>query len=240
MQNKSRIVNDQYKIWASTYDKDKAEILKKDTGITLEEFTDRILENCHLKNGQKICEAGIGTGFISISVAKRIAGHCELFAIDISDSMIEKAKLHIRKESFQNIISLNKASAEHVPIKDGVFDLILCVFTIRHTNIRKTITEFIRVLKPGGRIVIVDLYAPKKWRCFPAKLFIPLFKLFFALNKKMKAENKSQLLTLDEWQDLITEIEGENIKIDVFPNIVEPYWKPGKLILTWTKIIQPV
>ena len=115
-----------------------------------------------------------------------------------------------------------KAWAEIIPAKDNFYDLIVCIFTIRHTNVKCAVREFIRILKSGGRIVIVDLYAPENWRPFQAKIFLPIIKLFFIFNKKRKAEKKSQLLTLNEWKDLVIKMEGENIKINEFPNISEP------------------
>jgi ubiquinone/menaquinone biosynthesis C-methylase UbiE len=93
-----------------------------------------------------------------------------------------------------------------------------------------------RVLKSGGRVVIVELYAPEKWRSLSGKIFMPIFlKLFFMHKKEMKAEKEPKLLTLKEWEALAIEMGAEDIQIEKFPNISEPEWKPGKMIISWGK-----
>jgi ubiquinone/menaquinone biosynthesis C-methylase UbiE len=235
MKNKKKIIKGQYRAWASTYDKEKVGIIKSDTGIELGEFVDLILDNCHLQSGQNILDVGIGTGLISIAIAKRLSGKCKILGIDITDVMLKKAKANIENESLRDIISLKEASAENIPVKDNLYDLIVCVFTIRHTDIKSALNEFIRVLKPKGRICIVDLYAPEKWKSLPAKMIMLLFKLFLMCKKKMSAERESKLFTLKEWKNLIAEVGGKNIQMLNFPNISEPNWKPGKMIITCNK-----
>ncbi len=235
MENKEKIIKRQYEAWASTYDKDKVEIIKSDTGIELVEFIDLILNNCDLQCGQNILDVGIGTGLISIAIAKRLSGKCRILGIDITDVMLKKAKSNIENESLRDIIYLKKASAENIPAYNNLYDLIVCVFTIRHTNIKNALNEFIRVLKPTGRICIVDLYAPDRWRLLLARVITPLFKLFLMRKKKMRAEKESKLFTLEEWKTLIMGIRGKNIRIQNFPNISEPNWKPGKIIISWNK-----
>jgi ubiquinone/menaquinone biosynthesis C-methylase UbiE len=235
MKNKKKIIKGQYRAWASAYDREKVEIIKSDTGMELGGFVDLILDNCNLQGGQNILDVGVGTGLISIAIAKRLSGKCKILGIDITDVMLKKAKAGIENESLGDVISLKDAPAENIPVKDDLYDLIVCIFTIRHTDIKNALNEFIRVLKPKGRICIVDLYAPEKWKSIPAKMIMPLFKLFLMRKKKMSAERESKLFTLKEWKNLIAEMGGKNIKILNFPNISEPNWKPGKMIITCNK-----
>jgi ubiquinone/menaquinone biosynthesis C-methylase UbiE len=233
--NRKDIIKEQYEAWASTYDLDKIEIIRKDTGIELKEFVNHILDNCQLKKGQEILDVGIGTGLISVSISKRLTGNCKILGIDITDSMLAKAKNNIKMESLDHVISLKKASAENLPVKNGFFDLVVCVFTIRHTRIEGSLRESMRVLKPKGRVVIVDLYAPERWRSLSAKIVMPIFKLLFMRKKEMSAEKRSKLLTLEEWKSQAMEIGGKEAKIENFPHVDEPEWKPGKMILSWIK-----
>ncbi len=233
--NNKKDVKKQYEAWASTYDLDKVEIIRKDTGIELEEFVNHILDNCQLKKGQKILDVGTGTGLISVSISKRLAGNCQILGIDITDAMLAKTKNNIKMKSLDNVIFLKKASAENLPVENGFFDLVVCVFTIRHTHVEVALREFMRVLKPKGRVVIVDLYAPERWRSFSAKIVMPIFKLLFMWKKEMSAEKRSKLLTLEEWKSQAMKIGGKEVKIDNFPHIDEPEWKPGKMILSWIK-----
>jgi ubiquinone/menaquinone biosynthesis C-methylase UbiE len=233
--NNKDVIKEQYEAWASTYDLDKVEIIRKDMGIELEEFVNCILDNCQLKKGQEILDVGIGTGLISVSISKSLSGNCKILGIDITDAMLAKAKNNIKMESLGHVISLKKASAENLPVKNSFYDLVVCVFTIRHAHVERALREFMRVLKPRGRVVIVDLYAPERWGSLSAKIVMPIFKLLFIRKKEMRAEKRSKLLTLEKWKTKAMEIGGKEIKIENFPHIDEPEWKPGKMIISWIK-----
>lgn len=229
-------VTQQYESWANSYDNDKVEIIRKDVGIELAEFVDRILDHCRLNTGQKVIDVGTGTGLIAVSIAKRLSGDCEILGIDINDTMLEKANIRIKEDRVEKSIVLKRASALDIPVDNAMYDLVVCVFTTRHMDIKEALKEFTRVLKPGGRTVVVDLYAPQKWRSMLARIFLPLFRLlFFFAGKIVRAERRSTLLTVDEWKTLIEERQGQAIEIEEFPNRDEPDWKPGKVILAWNK-----
>lgn len=226
----------QYESWAKSYDDDKVEIIRKDVGIELDEFVDRILDHCRLNTGQKVIDVGTGTGLIAVSIAKRLSGDCEILGIDIADTMLEKAKIRIKEDGVDKSIVIKKASALDIPVDNAMYDLVVCVFAIRHMDIKEALKEFTRVLKPGGRTVVVDLYAPRKWRSMPARILLPLFRVFFIFaGKNVRAERRSTLLTVNEWRTLIEEMQGQAIEIEELPNKDEPDWKPGKVIVAWNK-----
>ena len=234
--NTTSDVTQQYESWANGYDDDKVEIIRRDVGIELEEFADRILDHCQLHAGQKVLDVGTGTGLIAVSVAKRLSGDCEILGIDITDAMLEKARIRIKEEKVERSVVVKRASALDIPSDNATYDLVVCVFTIRHIDIKEALEEFERVLKPWGRTVIVDLYAPKKWRSVPARIFLPLFRVFFLFaGRNVRAERRSTLLTVGELKTLIEEMQGREIEVEEFPNKDEPDWKPGKVILAWNK-----
>ena len=226
----------QYESWAKSYDDDKVEIIRKDVGIELDEFVDRILYHCRLNTGQKVIDVGTGTGLIAVSIAKRLSGDCEILGIDIADTMLEKARIRIKEDGVEKSIVIKRASALDIPVDNTMYDLVVCVFAIRHMDIKEALKEFTRVLKPGGRTVVVDLYAPRKWRSMPARILLPLFRVFFIFaGKNVRAERRSTLLTVNEWRTLIEEMQGQAIEIEELPNKDEPDWKPGKVIVAWNK-----
>jgi len=148
--------------------------------------------------------------------------------------MMEKAESNIKNEELQDVILINKASAENVPSEDRVYDLVTCTFAIRHTNIEKALAEFIRVLKPKGRIVIVGIYAPEKWRSVLGKLMAPVFQFAFRF-RKYKAETKSKVLTINEWRTLLGGLGLTIIGIVEFPSKKDPEWEIGRAIIAIEK-----
>jgi ubiquinone/menaquinone biosynthesis C-methylase UbiE len=226
-------VNEQYTSWAATYDRDKVEMFAQ-AGYSYEEFMIRFLKFCGLRSGMNILDVGTGTGLTALSVAKALLGNCRISGIEPTDAMIEKAEANIKNEGLQDVIFINKASAEKLPGGDRVYDLVTCTFAIRHTNIEKALAEFIRVLKPRGRIVIADIYAPGKWRSVLGKLMAPFFQFAFRF-RKYKAETKSKVLTIDEWRTLLEGLRLTVIDIVEFPGKKDPEWEIGRAIIAIEK-----
>jgi ubiquinone/menaquinone biosynthesis C-methylase UbiE len=234
--NTTNDVTRQYESWASSYDADKVEIIRRDVGIELEEFVDRILDHCQIRAGPKILDVGTGTGLIAVSIAEQLSGDCEVLGIDISETMLQRARGRIKEDGVESSIVLKEASALDIPVGDETYDVVVCAFTIRHMGIREALNEFTRVLKPGGRLVVVDLCAPEKWRSMPAKVFLLLFRVFFSLfRRNVRAERRSTLLTVNEWKALIEGMGGKAVEVEAFPNLDQPDWKPGKAIMAWNK-----
>jgi ubiquinone/menaquinone biosynthesis C-methylase UbiE len=226
-------VNEQYTSWAATYDRDKVEMFAQ-AGYSYEEFMVRLLKLCGLRVGMNILDVGTGTGLTAISVAKALSGNCRILGIEPIDAMIDKAKSNIKNEELEDVILIKKASAENVPSEDHVYDLVTCTFAIRHTDVGKALAEFIRVLKPNGRIVIADIYAPEKWRSVLGKIMAPVFQFAFRF-RKYKAETKSNVLTMNEWRTLLEGLGLTVIDILEFPGKKDPQWEIGRAIIAIEK-----
>ena len=226
-------VKEQYTSWAATYDKEKMQMFAR-AGYSYEEFMDRMVKFCDLRAGMNILDVGTGTGLTAISVAKALSGKCRILGIEPIDTMLEKAITNIKNEELQDIILMDKASAENIPSIDCAYDLVTCTFAIRHTNIEKALGEFIRVLKPKGRIVIADIYAPEKWRSVFGNLMTPVFQFAFRL-RKYKAETKSKVLTMNEWRALLDGLGLNVIDIVEFPGKKDPEWEMGRAIIAIEK-----
>jgi ubiquinone/menaquinone biosynthesis C-methylase UbiE len=226
-------VNEQYTSWATTYDKDKVKMFVQ-AGYSYEEFMVCLLKLCGLRAGMNILDVGTGTGITAISVAKALSGNCRILGIEPIDAMIDKAKSNIKNEQLEDVILIKKASAENVPSEDHVYDLVTCTFAIRHTDVGKALAEFIRVLKPNGRIVIADIYAPEKWRSVLGKIMAPVFQFAFRF-RKYKAETKSNVLTMNEWRTLLEGLGLTVIDILEFPGKKDPQWEIARAIIAIEK-----
>jgi ubiquinone/menaquinone biosynthesis C-methylase UbiE len=101
---------------------------------------------------RKALEVGAGTGFFSLNL--RQAGVlAEVHVTDISPGMVEAAKANAAKLGFD--IEGRTADAEELPYPDETFDIVVGHAVIHHIpDVEKAFREMLRVLKPGGRVVI--------------------------------------------------------------------------------------
>ena len=97
-------------------------------------------------------DAGCGTGFLSLELAAR--GH-RVTGVDFAPAMVAEAR---RKAAARGVpIRFEEADAEQLPFAPGSFDLVISrhvLWTLPHPE--AAIDEWIRVLRPGARLVIVD------------------------------------------------------------------------------------
>lgn len=97
-------------------------------------------------------DAGCGTGFLSLELAAR--GH-RVTGIDFAPAMLVEAR---RKAAAQGLaIRFEEADAEHLPFASGSFDLAISrhvLWTLPHPE--AAIDEWLRLLRPGGRLAIID------------------------------------------------------------------------------------
>ena len=103
---------------------------------------------------KKILDVGAGTGFLSLLLAE--LGHT-VKAVDLSEGMLNKAKLKAEEMGFLDKISFAQGDAENLDEPDEFYDVVIN----RHLlwampNPDQAISEWKRVLKPGGKLIIID------------------------------------------------------------------------------------
>src|SRR5438128_5796675 len=108
-----------------------------------------VLEGCEALDA---LDAGCGTGFLSFELAAR--GH-RVIGVDFSPAMLAEAR---RKAAQQNFtVCFEEADAEQLPFPSDSFDLAISrhvLWTLPHPE--AAIDEWIRVLRPGGRLAVID------------------------------------------------------------------------------------
>jgi len=103
--------------------------------------------------GGRILEVGVGTG-LSLPDYSR-TNH--LTGVDLSAPMLRKAKARAAQHHLANVDGLAVMDAQHLGFRDGVFDVVVAQYVITAVpDPEATLDEFVRVLKPGGEIVLVN------------------------------------------------------------------------------------
>ena len=145
---KKRVAKQYFNRWAHTYDES---ILQH---IIFRSSHKMLFREIIAHNGDKfkILDVGCGTG----ELAHQLADHfeaAEVHGVDISDTMIKKAN---SKNKTKNT-KFEVGDVEDLPYKDNSFDVITCSHSFHHyPNKDKAISEMYRVLKPNGRLMIID------------------------------------------------------------------------------------
>jgi len=130
----------------------------------------RAIARAEIRPGMTVLDVGAGTGDLSFDAAARGA---EVIAIDLSSGML--AVLERRSTDAQRArIRAVVGSAESLPLPDASVDRIVTGFTVRNVgDLRRAFTEFRRVLRPGGRAVVLELSHP------PGAAFARLYAFYF-------------------------------------------------------------
>jgi len=107
-----------------------------------------------LPAGARILEVAPGPGYLSIELARR--GQYEIAGLDISKTFVEIAARNARQASLK--IDFRQGNASAMPFAADTFDLIVCRAAFKNfSQPVEALNEMHRVLKPGGRSLIIDL-----------------------------------------------------------------------------------
>jgi len=108
-----------------------------------------------------ILDVATGTGDVAI-LTDKILNPTKITGIDISEGMLEIGRKKIEQLHLQNKIELLKGDSETIDFPDNSFDAITVAFGVRNfQNLEQGLSEMFRVLKPGGKLVILEFSRPK-------------------------------------------------------------------------------
>jgi len=111
-------------------------------------------------NPKIVLDVATGTGDVAILTCKMLKTE-KIIGIDISDGMLEIGQKKIMKLGFQNHIELLKGDSETISFGDNTFDAVTVAFGVRNfENLEKGLQEILRVLRPGGKLVILEFSRP--------------------------------------------------------------------------------
>jgi demethylmenaquinone methyltransferase/2-methoxy-6-polyprenyl-1,4-benzoquinol methylase len=112
--------------------------------------------------GQRLLDVATGTGMVAAALARRSA--CQVVAIDQSEAMLSAARARLSTDPrLAEQISFVRGEAERLPFADAEFDGLTFTYLLRYVDDRAaTMRELARVVKPGGRIGMVEFGVPRR------------------------------------------------------------------------------
>ncbi len=114
-----------------------------------------------VRPGQKVLDLAGGTGDLTALFSKRVGPTGQVVLADINASMLNVGKDKLRDLGLVNNISYVQANAEALPFADNTFDIITIAFGLRNvTDKDAALRSMFRVLKPGGRLLVLEFSKP--------------------------------------------------------------------------------
>lgn len=109
----------------------------------------------------QVLDVACGTGDFAIQTARALRqGH--VTGVDLSEGMLAVMKEKVDRKGLSDRISIQKGDGEALPFEDGTFDRVTVAFGIRNfENREQGLREMRRVLRPGGRLVVLELSRPQ-------------------------------------------------------------------------------
>lgn len=120
------------------------------------------LEHSGVRNGQKILDLAGGTGDLTAKFSQLVGDDGLVVLADINDSMLKVGRDKLRNKGLFKNIEYVQANAEELPFQDNTFNCVTISFGLRNvTNKEKALSSMWRVLKPGGRLLVLEFSKPK-------------------------------------------------------------------------------
>lgn len=173
-------------------------------------------------NPKRILDIATGTGDFAIANMK--LNPEEIIGIDISNGMLEVGRQKIRKKKLDHIITMTQADSESLPFDSDYFDGLTVGFGVRNfENLDKGLAEMLRVLRPGGKAVILEFSKPKK---FPIKQGFTFYSKYIipTLGKRISKDEKAYAYLPEsvaafpegkEFEDILRKLKYKNVKSNI-------------------------
>lgn len=181
-----------------------------------------------LNGCNKVLDVGCGAGYIAVPLAERFKVH----GSDFSKGMLNLAVKRARESNLK--INFTHADSHLLPFDDDFFDAAYCRFALWPLKYpEKALKEMVRVVKPGGRVVIVEVDREKKFNKHKISL---KGKLILLMSSVIKRNFKKQKETKKVWKEIVgTTRSNPLVNLKIVKDILE---KQGCIILSFDRKIQ--
>jgi ubiquinone/menaquinone biosynthesis C-methylase UbiE len=118
-----------------------------------------LVENAALNGSERVLDVATGGGHVAFALAPYAA---EVVALDLTQPMLEVARKEASARGLANI-SYVEGDAQALPFEDASFDVVACRHAPHHfPKVQEAVREWARVLKPGGKLLLVDSTSPEE------------------------------------------------------------------------------
>ncbi|MDH2925306.1 bifunctional demethylmenaquinone methyltransferase/2-methoxy-6-polyprenyl-1,4-benzoquinol methylase [Nicoletella semolina] len=141
---------------------DKYDLMNDLLSFGIHRLWKRFTVDCSgVRKGQKVLDLAGGTGDFTAKFSRIVGQTGEVVLADINRSMLEVGREKLRNLGVVSNVSYVQANAESLPFAENSFDCIVISFGLRNvTDKDKALRSMFRVLKPGGRLLVLEFSKP--------------------------------------------------------------------------------
>lgn len=132
----------------------------------------------------------VATGTADFAIEAKSLNPDKIIGIDLSEGMLSKGRIKVEELKLGKLIQLVKGDSEELPFEDNIFDASTVAFGVRNfEHLQVGLNQIYRVLKPGGKIVVLEFSKPK---AFPVKqVYQFYFKYILPMWGKLIAKHET-------------------------------------------------
>jgi ubiquinone/menaquinone biosynthesis C-methylase UbiE len=158
----------------------------------------RLISLAELRGSEQILDVGTGTGIVAFHAANTLTARGKVTAIDLSDGMLNAARMKAHREAFTDRMEFLRMDAEKLELPARSIDVALSLYALRHfPRPDVALAEIFRVLRPGGRVIVAVGSGPPRCSIEGIKA------AFGRLRDLVQDARKRQLIACEFLDDLV-------------------------------------
>ncbi|WP_455205626.1 bifunctional demethylmenaquinone methyltransferase/2-methoxy-6-polyprenyl-1,4-benzoquinol methylase UbiE [Kaarinaea lacus] len=119
------------------------------------------IEMSGVRAGHKVLDVAGGTGDLASKFSRLVGSRGEVVLADINASMLQQGRSRLVEQGVVGNVNYVQGNAENLPFADNYFDCITIAFGLRNvTHIDRALASMHRILKPGGRLLVLEFSKP--------------------------------------------------------------------------------
>lgn len=154
---KERYVRDMFNGIAGRYD-----MMNKLMSFGMDQSWRRYaIQRARIRPGMKVFDACCGTAELTMEIAKSVGATGQVTGLDFSEQMLAVGEAKVQGSEFRSRVRLVQGNVMELPFADDTFDAVTVGWGLRNVpDMDRTLQEMLRVLKPGGWAVSIDMAKP--------------------------------------------------------------------------------
>lgn len=122
-------------------------------------YAEGLIAHSTIRNGDRVLDAGVGSGFAAIAAAIRVGSDGRVLGVDLSAGMLQQLRTAIETEYLRNVECLQADACELAELQSGSFDAVICAAALLYMPVERALAEWRRLLRSGGTVAFSTMRA---------------------------------------------------------------------------------